>query len=185
MISDNIEKKRSVRDEMQRSIRIATISDRYIEYLKKFDDRVMDNKPNDRKFKRKYLWLTKHNGWNYFIPESSPKLKDYHEDGTIRKDVPPIVRIGDEDAFFGTLHIGNMIPVPDSEIEWYDSESEKDSKYRKLRELRDKNTLKKISLIVKYEREVYNNQVTENQKPYVLDYKKLEKRASQFRPAKK
>ena len=58
----------------------------YVEYLLKIDSHVMQNKPQERTYHRKYVGiLTEINGFKYFVPMSSPKDKDY-ENGKIKKN---------------------------------------------------------------------------------------------------
>ncbi|MCR4713131.1 MAG: type III toxin-antitoxin system ToxN/AbiQ family toxin [Treponemataceae bacterium] len=55
-----------------------TVSDEYISYLLKVENHVMQNKPEERTYHRKYVGiLTEINGFKYFVPMSSPKNKDY------------------------------------------------------------------------------------------------------------
>ncbi|MBR0486237.1 MAG: type III toxin-antitoxin system ToxN/AbiQ family toxin [Treponema sp.] len=69
------------------SYKFVIISDKYIEYLRKSETRVMSNKINSRIYHRKYLGIIeKLNGFNYFIPLSSPKTKDYTANGKIKND---------------------------------------------------------------------------------------------------
>ena len=54
------------------------VSDEYVEYLLKIENHVMQNKPQERTYHRKYVGiLTEINGFKYFVPMSSPKDKDY------------------------------------------------------------------------------------------------------------
>lgn len=54
------------------------VSDEYVDYLLKIESHVMQNKPLERTYHRKYVGvLTEINGFKYFIPMSSPKDKDY------------------------------------------------------------------------------------------------------------
>ena len=62
-----------------------TVSDEYVDYLLKIESHVMQNKPQERTYHRKYVGiLTELNGFKYFVPMSSPKDKDY-ENGKIKK----------------------------------------------------------------------------------------------------
>ena len=55
-----------------------TVSDEYVDYLLKIESHVMQNKPQERTYHRKYVGiLTEINGFKYFVPMSSPKDKDY------------------------------------------------------------------------------------------------------------
>lgn len=74
-------------------MKLYSISDKYINYLRKFDKRVYDNKEEIRKATRKYLGIVlKINFLNYYIPMSSPKKSDY-KNNEIRKSIVPIIRI--------------------------------------------------------------------------------------------
>ena len=122
-------------------LKLYSISDRYIEYLRKSVPEVYSNKINERKHTRKYLGVALMiNNYCYYIPLSSPKSNDYIiVDGKqkIRKSIVPIIRITAVDSdnavrLKGTLRISNMIPVPESELTLYDVDSEADSKYKDL-----------------------------------------------------
>lgn len=122
-------------------MQLYSVSDEYINYLRKKFPRVYSNKENMRIHTRKYLGavieIEKH---KYYIPLSSPK--DKHDyviiDGKkiIRKDTLIVMRIvsgtGDNMELKGTLQIGTMIPVPESAIELYDVKNESDQAYKDL-----------------------------------------------------
>jgi len=112
-------------------MKLYAITDEYINYLRKFDNRVYDNKEDTRKVMRKYLGIVLNiNQFNYYIPLSSPKKSDY-KNSEIRKSVIPIIRIVSNEevdnipVLKGTLRISNMIPVPDSELILYEPKNEK------------------------------------------------------------
>ena len=122
-------------------MRLYSISDEYIAYLRKKFPRVYSNKENQRVHTRKYLGVVFEIGTHkYYIPLSSPKEKhDYiFEDGkkSIRKDSLIVMRIvsgsGENRELKGTLQIGTMIPVPDDAIMLYDVENEQDQAYKDL-----------------------------------------------------
>ena len=120
-------------------MKLYSVNDNYINYLRKFDTKVYDNKENNRKVMRKYLGIVlKINELNYYIPMSSPKKSDYNSDNSIRKSIIPIIRvISDEEVnhipvLKGTLRISNMIPVPDSELILYEPKYEKNENYKIL-----------------------------------------------------
>ena len=47
------------------------VSDEYVEYLLKIENHVMQNKPQERTYHRKYVGiLTEINGFKYFVPMS-------------------------------------------------------------------------------------------------------------------
>ena len=123
------------------NMQLYSISDEYINYLKRRFPRVYSNKENSRIHTRKYLGaVIEIETHKYYIPLSSPKEKhDYiMVDGKkkVRKDTLIVMRItselGEEKELIGTLQIGTMIPVPDDAIELYDVEGETDKKYKNL-----------------------------------------------------
>ena len=138
------------------------ISDQYIKYLRQFDDKIYDNKEEIRTHERKYLGVVLTvNGFNYYIPMSSPKKTDYIniDKKVIRKDTKTIIRLHEGGRLYGTLRISNMIPVPITELEPYIISSENDLKYKELilGELRYINN--NSNKIIKYAKIVYDQKV--------------------------
>ena len=116
-------------------LNLYSISDKYIKYLRKFEDKIYDNKEEIRVRTRKYLGIVLTiNNCNYYIPMSSPKKSDYidYEKRIIRKDTKTIIRIDNGNRLYGTLRISNMIPVPITELEPYMIETEQDRKYKEV-----------------------------------------------------
>lgn len=183
-------------------LRIYSVSDRYIEFLR--DDvrlkNVFDSKVDLRKHTRKYLGVAlRVNGYDYFIPFSSPKANDYeikNGEKKIKKNIPTIMRIvvvnskTGESELKGTLKIGNMIPVPESELMLYDINSEPDSKYRDLvtkeYEFIRKNTdkiLKNASVVYKqrvYREKIFSNRQEPNYLNFTVDFQFAEERCEEF-----
>lgn len=127
------------------------VSDRYIEYLRKFDYRIYDNKKKQRTHERKYVGVViTINDFNYYIPMSSPKKSDYidFENKIIRKDTKTIIRMHDKKRLYGTLRISNIIPVPLFELKY------KDVILSELRYI--KSNSKKI---IKYANLIYNQKI--------------------------
>ena len=113
------------------SYKFVAITDKYISYLQKSEPHVMSNKTETRVYHRKYLGiLEKLGGFNYFIPLSSPKKKDFRADGSIKSDSLITMHIKDNKRLYGTLRFNNMIPVPESEIIDFDLNDEGDLKYK-------------------------------------------------------
>ena len=121
--------------------KLYSVSDEYVEWLRKEFPNVYSNKTNSRTHTRKYLGVVLQLGkYNYYIPMSSPKNSDYQIAGAnkvIKKSIVPITRIVvknscGEKELKGTLRISHMIPVPVSELELYDLENESDSTYKDL-----------------------------------------------------
>lgn len=122
-------------------LKLYEISEEYISYISTAEKNVFSSKENDRNHTRKYLGIVYIiNGYNYYIPLSSPKNSDYRmENGrrTIRGSIVPIIRITSQSSsgeleLKGTLKLSNMIPVPASELTLYDMEHEPDLFYKAL-----------------------------------------------------
>ena len=63
--------------------KLYSVSDEYVEWLRKDFPSVYSNKVNARTHTRKYLGVVFRIGkYNYFIPMSSPKDSDYQIAGT-------------------------------------------------------------------------------------------------------
>lgn len=122
-------------------LKIYSVSDRYIEYLRAQNPNVYSNKEGNRTHTRKYVGIViEMEGYKYYIPMSSPKDTDYQVAGSgkvIKKSIVPIMRIvvknsKGEKELKGTLRISHMIPVPEPELELFDLDSEKDVEYKDL-----------------------------------------------------
>ena len=154
--------------------KLYSISDEYIRFLRKDPklQHVFDNKENCRTHNRKYLGAVfEKNGLFYFIPLSSPKASDFFRDKNnqiqIRKSIPAIIRMTEAKnssiELIGTLKISNMIPVPLSELELYDTSKETDKKYLEI-------VKKEIIFIRKNSALIHKNaNVVYNQKCYAED----------------
>ncbi len=170
-------------------MKLYSVSDTYIRYLKNFDEKVYDNKEENRKQTRKYLGIVlKINDFNYYIPMSSPKRTDYQE-GKIRKSIIPIVRITSQDEIDntlklkGTLRISNMIPVPKSELILYEPKKEKNKNYKILIEKELDFINKNENMIKKYAQIIYNQKIHNFNVTYiknVVDFKKLEQKCQEY-----
>lgn len=180
-----------------------SVSDAYINFLRNDSKlvHVFDNKEDNRVHTRKYLGAVfSHNGFNYYIPFSSPKPKDYiiNEDGTekIKKDTVPIIRMthsnsSGEKELKGTLVIGDMIPVPKSELTYYDISQETNVKYKDLVTKEYKFITANASKIIKtakllYKQKTRKNEIFNDEKPapkYVdvaLDFKYAESKCQEY-----
>ncbi len=167
-------------------LNLYSISDNYIKYLRKFDDKIYDNKEEIRTHERKYLGIVLTvNEFNYYIPMSSPKKSDYldFDKKIIRNDTKTIIRIHDNNRLYGTLRISNMIPVPITELEPYIISNEDDLKYREviLGKLRYINN--NSDRIVKYVKTVYNQKIRDIDVGYIkntVDFKLLEEKLKEW-----
>ena len=136
--------------------RLYSISDEYIEYLRKTQVHVFSNKIENRVHGRKYIGVVLSiDGYYYFAPLSSPKNSDYMiKDGKriIRRSIVPIIRMVDNgrngQELLGTIKLSNMIPVPLDELCSYDLNSEMDAKYKNL-VLKEVNFIRKNKELIK------------------------------------
>lgn len=167
-------------------LNLYSISDKYIKYLRKFEDKIYDNKEEIRFRTRKYLGIVLTiNNCNYYIPMSSPKKSDYidYEKRIIRKDTKTIIRIDNGNRLYGTLRISNMIPVPITELEPYMIETEQDRKYKEviLGELRYINN--NVEKITKNAKIVYNQRIKNENIGYIkntVNFKLLEEKLEEW-----
>jgi protein AbiQ len=167
-------------------LNLYSVSDKYIKYLRQFEDKIYDNKEEIRTHERKYLGIVLTvNGFNYYIPMSSPKKSDYidYEKKSIRTDTKTIIRISEGGRLYGTLRISNMIPVPITELEPYILSDENDLKYREviLGELRYINN--NSNKIMKYAKTVYNQKIKNIDIGYIkntVDFKLLEEKCLEY-----
>ena len=170
-------------------MRLYSVTDGYIDYLRKEHPHVYSNKELERKNTRKYIGVVLSvNGYNYFVPLSSPKSRDYsvNDNGqtVIKKDTFTIFRIVEGGKLRGTIQFANMIPVPETELLEYDPATEKDTSYRDL-------VLKEIEYIRKNEKKIMNRARTIHYQKtsgyvatvlqYCLDYTDLEEMHDSWR----
>ncbi len=174
-------------------MKLYAVTDEYIAYLRKFDNRVYDNKEDRRKVMRKYLGIVLTiSEMNYYIPMSSPKKSDY-KDNKIRKSIVPIVRIisneevNDIPVLKGTLRISNMIPVLDSELILYEPKKEKDKDYKILVEKELEFIKRNEKIIKKYANILYNQKINNYDVSYiknVVNFKILEEKCKEYKKDK-
>lgn len=168
-------------------MRLYSVSDKYINYLRNSYPRIYSNKEDSRVHTRKYLGaVIELSGYKYYIPLSSPKLKhDYvmiDGEKKIRKNSLIVIRItdknGDHEELKGTLQIGTMIPVPESELIEYDVNSEIDIDYKNLIWKELEYIRKHESKIIKNAKILYSKKANGSQDKvvkYCLDFKGVEK----------
>ena len=97
------------------------ISNKYIEYLHQFDDKVPFNKNG----KRPYIGIVLNiNNTKYFAPLFSPKPQHAKY-----SDNPTYLRIGKD---YGLIKFNLMLPVLDSELTYISFNDIEDTKYRNL-----------------------------------------------------
>lgn len=101
------------------------VDDEYIEYLSLYDEKIMNAKIRERKFKRKYIGILFEiiNNVLYIAPLSSYKEK--HKKMKERID---FIKIGD----MSVINLNNMFPVNKMNIQRVEIEKEKDENYKQL-----------------------------------------------------
>lgn len=119
-------------------VEIIDVNDDYIEWLQKTFPSVLDAKRFYRAHKRKYVGVVfQIFDYSYFAPFSSPKVKDFKKDGTIKKDSIFVLHMTKDSTYgekqlLGTIKLMNMIPVPEQCVETYLIEDEGDEQYKQL-----------------------------------------------------
>ena len=119
-------------------LKLYEVDNNYIDYLQKYDEKVLNYSGEKYKVNRKYLGiLLKINEFIYIAPLSSPKNKDYDLDKKIKKSTKIIIRIKkiqkDKERLLGTIKLNCMIPIYNTKvIKKYDVKAEKDKKYKNL-----------------------------------------------------
>lgn len=108
---------------MSNRIYICSINTDYLDYLRQFDDKVSEDKKQNRKFVGVLLEI---NEKKYYAPLSSPKSK--HK--SISDKALDIFKI--DGGRLGVINLNNMIPVPDTAVIRLDIENEPDEKYKNL-----------------------------------------------------
>ena len=103
-------------------MRFYHISDKYINYLHSFDEKVADNKHESRP----YIGVVVQIGVvNYYAPFTSPKPKHLKMKNSI--DFRKI-----HGGKYGAINFNNMIPVPNEALILINIEKEPNLKYRRL-----------------------------------------------------
>lgn len=178
--------------------KLYSVSDEYIEYLRKVFPNVYSNKETTRIHTRKYVGtVICLENYHYYILMSSPKESDYQiagEKKVVKKSIVPIIRIVVKNSkgqkeLKGTLRISHMIPVPQSELRLYDIENEQDCTYKDLvqneiifiRKNQEK-ILANAKLLYKQKAE---NDLSAGYVRAALEYKALEKLCRSFTDEKK
>lgn len=174
-------------------LKVYSVSDKYIDYLRKFDPNVYSNKVDNRTHTRKYIGVVvRLAGYNYYIPMSSPKDTDYQVAGdskVIKKSIVPIIRMvvknsKGEKELKGTLRISHMIPVPETELELYDLDNELDTEYKDLVQNEVIFIRKQSERIVANAHLLYKqkqmNDETAGYVKFALDYPMLEKLCDEY-----
>lgn len=103
-------------------MKIYNIRNDYIDFLKQYDIKVLDNKNERRPYAGVVLEI---NGISYYTPFSSPKPK--HKKMKNAKDFRKI-----NQGLYGAINFNNMIPVHEKALILVDIENLEDEKYKRL-----------------------------------------------------
>lgn len=169
-------------------MKIVDLDIKYIDYLRQNDKIVLKNDGKNYTKERKYLGIiiTKSN-FQYFIPFSSPNIKDDYIDGKIRKSSMVCIRMVDDgqNKLLGTLKLNSMIPIANNNvIKEYNLKAEKDIFYRTLVEKELKYIKKHKNEITKAATKLYNLKINGKNLPmlnHVCDFKLLEEKALEYK----
>lgn len=169
-------------------MKLYEVDESYINYLKLFDNRVLNYSGENYTKTRKYIGvLLKVNNCDYLAPLSSPNKKSDYTNEKIRKSNNFIIRIIDKqrNILLGTIKISNMIPIFDKTvIKYYDIHKETDECYKKLilKELRfiyaNKEKIKKTAI------KLYNQKIHNMSMDYIkhtIDFLLLEEKAKLYK----
>ncbi|MGF6906366.1 type III toxin-antitoxin system ToxN/AbiQ family toxin [Fusobacterium sp. PH5-44] len=172
---------------------IYEVSNDYINYLSRYDNKIENSEGTEYSKERKYLAVILNNGENYLIPFSSPKKSDYDFEGNPRRSITPIIRITVKDdsgkiQLIGKLKTSSMIPVKNlKEIKRYYVTREKDLDYQKLIYNEVKFLKKNKESIIKAANKIYFEKLQNKNLGYIqntVDFKILEKAALNYSNAK-
>ena len=127
-----------------------TIDTEYINFLKKFQERIWDNEDNGRL--RPYAGIVLNVGDNhYYVPLSSPKPK--HVKMCDRLD---FIRLEHKKQLKGVLNLNNMIPVDKSLIKKIDISSINNNYYKNLLNVEMIDIRRKQAVIQRNASVIYN-----------------------------
>lgn len=103
-------------------LNLYSVNDKYIKYLRQFDDKIYDNKEGNRNHERKYVGIVLTiNDFNYYIPMSSPKKSDLPVPIT---ELEPYILSNEKDLKYREVIMG--------ELKYINNNSNKIVKYAKV-----------------------------------------------------
>jgi len=150
------------------------ISEDYIKYLRKYDNKV----PSNKNTTRPYIGIVyQYNGFNYFAPLSSPKEKHLK----MNKKAIDIWKI--DDGKLGIINFNNMLPCQKNLLTEV-LPTITDVKYRKLLENqielinKDRNIM--LKKIITFHNKYNENLLTENVKNRCCNFRLLELKCQEY-----
>ena len=151
-----------------KKLKLYYISEDYIKYLRKYDNKV----PSNKNTTRPYIGIVyQYNGFNYFAPLSSPKEKHLK----MNKKAIDIWKI--DDGKLGIINFNNMLPCQNNLLTEV-LPTITDVKYRKLLENqielinKDRNIM--LKKIITFHNKYNENLLTENVKNRCCNFRLLE-----------
>ena len=157
------------------NLRIYRIEDKYIRYLKHFDDKVQNNKNR----RRPYVGIVLYVGdYRYFVPMESPKPN--HANMKAGKHILKL-----DGGRLGLLGFNNMIPVREDALISFDIDAEPDPQYAELLRRQAVYMNRNKANILDHASRTYYS-VTRDQNDFLrticCDYKKLEGACDRYDP---
>jgi len=157
-----------------KKLKLYYISEDYIKYLRKYDNKVPSNKNNTRP----YIGIVyQYNGFNYFAPLSSPKEKHLK----MNKKAIDIWKI--DDGKLGIINFNNMLPCQNDLLTEV-LPTINNVKYRKLLENqielinKDRNIM--LKKIITFHNKYNKNLLTENVKNRCCNFRLLELKCQEY-----
>ena len=127
-------------------IKLYNVKDDYIDYLRKFDHKVLMNKKETRPYVGVVLVI---NNMKYYVPLMSPKGKFAHMHNA--KDFHKIAG-----GRYGAINFNKMIPVIDDALIIMDIDKEPDLRYKSLLQNQYRELSKIIDTIMMKSASIYN-----------------------------
>ena len=163
---------------MSKKLGFYTVTKEYMRYLKKFENKIMDNE--GKKERRPYLGvIIKINENSYFAPLSSPKPKHLN----LKKSVDFFAI---DNGNLGGINLNNMIPVKEGFFKEKDIEKELDEKYKILlkKQLTWCNFEENKEKIIKKAEKLYSIITTQRENSKIwnrcCDFSMLEEKAKEY-----
>ena len=157
-----------------KKLKLYYISEDYIKYLRKYDNKV----PSNKNTTRPYIGIVyQYNGFNYFAPLSSPKEKHLK----MNKKAIDIWKI--DDGKLGIINFNNMLPCQNNLLTEV-LPTITDVKYRKLLENqielinKDRNIM--LKKIITFHNKYNENLLTENVKNRCCNFRLLELNCQEY-----
>lgn len=156
-------------------LKLYQIKDDYIKHLRKFEPKVMENKPQGKR--RPYVGaVIEINGFKYYVPLTSPKEKHL----TMKNSLDFLKING---GIYGAMNINNMIPVNDKDIIQFDIKTEVDETYKNILENQARFIKSNSKKIIDNAGKLYDRVVIRKQAHYISkcnDFKLLEEKCKEY-----